>query len=357
MSEVTEQSATPETEHETPAGKVSVGESVRAAMAKAVDTPVETTETPEKKEVTDETKAEKTRAPDGKFAKKDSIEGAEGQDSIDPDPKPAVPVVRAPQSLKGELKAKFSELAPEWQTEIDRLEREAKKQIQTNGEAANFGRSLYAEIQPYEAMIRAEGGTPQGAVRDLLRTAYVLRSGTPAQKQQAIMGVAQQFGIDLSGIAQGQVPQVDPNVAALHQEVERLKRERQQEVQQRTHQETTQVQSAIEKFASDPKHEHFDDVRVHMGVLMETGAADTLENAYEQACWANPTIRQKLIQSQQAEAEAKRKADERKAVEAKRNAGVSIKGAPAAPIGAASGKKESVGETLRRVSAQAQGRI
>ena len=350
---------------EAPPGRVSVGDSVRAAIAKAEATPKPEAPAKETEPAKDD---DKPRTPDGKFAAKEPSgeataapaapekpgEGVDAPKEPEAQPKPSI---RAPQSLTTDRKAAWDKLPPEWQTEIDRLERAAKTKIEQTGAMANFGQAIISEVQPYEAMIRAEGGTPQTAIRDLLRTAYLLRTAPPTQKQALWLQVAQQYGIDVSGILQGQLPQVDPHVMALHRQVEQMQRERQQEMQQRTNAEQAQVSGTIEAFAADPKHEHFEDVRVQMGMLIESGAARTLDEAYEHACWANPTIRAKLIQSQHEEAEAKRKADERKAVEAKKAAGGSIRGAPAAPIAAAPGKKETVGETIRRVTAQAQGHI
>lgn len=349
----------------TPPGRVSVGDSVRAAIAKSEVAPKAE---PKPEPAAPKDDGDQPRQANGKFAKKD---GAEPQEqpkaasapvgevegaTVAPEAPPR-PAIRAPQGLKSELKGEWGKLDPKWQGEIDRLERAAKAGIERHAGMANVGQALMAEIRPYEQMIRGAGATPQQAVRELFRTEYQLRTGTPAQKAQLIYRLAQHYGIDLSGISQGQVPQVDPNVAALTQQMQSLQQQIQHQAAQRTNAESAQVTGTISEFAADPKHEHFEDVRVQMGVLIESGAAQTLDEAYEQACWANPTIRAKLIESQAKEAEAKRAADERKRVEAAKAAAVSVKGAPAAPIAAVPGKKESVGDTIRRVSAQAANRI
>lgn len=334
---------------ETPPGRVSVGDSVRAALDKAAtrDEPTETPAVPAAPE-------SKARAPDGKFAKPELKESAPTEQA---QPSEAVETpkatIKAPQSLKGELKTEWDKLDPKWQGEIDRLERDARNGIQKNSQLASVGKSLLDEFAPYQDMMRAAGATPQTALNSFLKTEYMLRTSPPQQKLATFVNLARHYGIDLTGIAQGQVPQIDPHAQALAEENLRLR----QEQAKRTNAESTQLNSTITDFASDPAHPHFEAVRQHMGALMETGAANTLDDAYEQACWANPTIRNSLIQTQHQEAEAKRKADERKAVEAKKAAGGSVKGTPASPIAAVAGKKESVGDTIRRVAAQAQGRI
>jgi hypothetical protein len=64
-------------------------------------------------------------------------------------------------------------------------------------------------------------------------------------------------------------------------------------------QQTTAVQSEIQRFASDPKHTFFENVKADMGRLMNSGYAEGLDDAYEKACWANPEIRNLLIKQQQ----------------------------------------------------------
>lgn len=338
-----------ETPVEAPAGRVSVGDSVRAALEKS-KVEIKTNSKTESESIE---KPQKIRAEDGKFAKKEVTQTIEPEAAPEKTVVEQKPSIKAPQSLKGELKEKFGELPPEWQGEIDRLEREAVKKIQSTSQMANFGQSIQQEFAPYEAMLRQAGATPQQALKSFLQTEYTLRTAPPAQKQAVAMNLLRHYGIELPG---ADAPQVDPNVAALYQEINNLKQERMQEAAQRTNAENTQVQSTIEQFAADPKHEYFTDVRQHMGALIDSGAAKSLDDAYEQACWANPSIRDQLIRTQQAEAEAKRKADERKAVEAKKAAAVSVRGTPASPIAPAVGK-ETVRQTIARVAAQAQGRI
>lgn len=338
---------------ETPAGRVSVGDSVRAALDKAATTPKAEVKADDKPTTPS---ADKSRAPDGKFAKKDvpdPIQAVEPEVSPEKaEVEPPRQAVKPPQSLKGELKEKFSELPPEWQGEIDRLERVAVKKIQETSQMANFGKSLADEFAPYQDLMKQAGATPQQALKSFLNTEYVLRTAPQAQKLATFVNLARHYGIDLTGIQQGQTPQIDPQVSAIHEENLRLRREQ----AQRSNAETTQVNSAIEQFAADPKNEHFETVRQHMGALIENGTAASLGDAYEQACWANPTIRNQLIQSREQEAEAKRKADERKAVELKKSAAVSIRGTPASPIAPVQGK-ESVRQTIARVALQSQGRI
>ena len=48
-----------------------------------------------------------------------------------------------------------------------------------------------------------------------------------------------------------------------------------------------------------PLYPHFDAVKVQMGALMQSGAADDLKSAYEQAIWTQPALREQLTKAQQ----------------------------------------------------------
>ena len=52
----------------------------------------------------------------------------------------------------------------------------------------------------------------------------------------------------------------------------------------------------IEAFKMDPKNRFFENVRQDMAKLFQTGKADTLQEAYDAACWLNPDIRAILIE-------------------------------------------------------------
>jgi hypothetical protein len=66
------------------------------------------------------------------------------------------------------------------------------------------------------------------------------------------------------------------------------------------------AQTDIERFASDPKHMFFDNVRGEMSFLLQSGKAVSLGDAYDKACWADKEIRELLIKQQALAAHARR---------------------------------------------------
>lgn len=232
--------------------------------------------------------------------------------------------VDAPKSWTPAAKAKFATLDPELQKYVLSREDDVHKTISRQDEERQFGKTLKDVIAPYMATITAEGGTPEKAVKDLLNTAYVLRTGTPQQKFQLIHQVARQYGVNL-----GTQPQpMNQELHSLQSQVQQLTSKLQERETYQQQQEQATVQSKIQEFSADPKNAHFEEVKAHMAALLSGGVAKDLQDAYDQAVWARPELRSTLLQSQQAEAEAQRKVEAKAKYDAARKAGSSVSGAP-----------------------------
>lgn len=110
-------------------------------------------------------------------------------------------------------------------------------------------------------------------------------------------------------------------------------------------QQSATVQTEIQRFASNPEHKFFENVKADMGRLINSGQAENLEEAYDKACWANKEIRELLIK-QQVPASAP-KADD--AVQRARAADKAIGGAPSAGFVPAAAIKPgaSIRDTIR----------
>ncbi len=269
---------------------------------------------------------------------------------------PAVPAIKPPEGLKGELKAKFGELPPEWQNEIARRESEAHKALTSQDEERQFGRRINQLVSPYLPTIRAEGATPEKAFENYLQTAHVLRQGTPFQKAQALHAIAQQFNVDLNLPLQGAGS--DPRYAQLEHQLSDVQNKLQAQEQQRQQQEAERLESQIGAFSSQPGHEHFDTVRTQMGALMEAGVTTDLEEAYQRAIWADPAIRSTLMEAQTRAAEEKRIAEQKALSDRARNAAVSVTGAPGSsrPLNGAT-SHGSVEDDVRAAYSEINGRV
>jgi hypothetical protein len=286
---------------------------------------------------------------------------------------PARDVERPPSSWKPLVRAEWAKLPPNVRAEIHRREQDFQ-----NGQSqllpdAQLGKSLRDVIKPYEAMIQAEGGTPERAVADLFRTAAVFRTGTQMQKLQAIAQVADQFRVDLTPlfnamqqrqpqVANGNTPQAgqvrDPRVDQLIEQNQRQERERQQQQQQEQQRVSQELESSVNRWMNEtdaqgnPKRPYLNDVINEMSALMaqfkqsdpSLNHSQALDKAYEAAIWAHPEVRQLLTQQQQTELEAKRRAENQTRVrDAKRAGSVNVTRRASTP---SPGKPGSMDETL-----------
>ena len=329
-----------------------LGEAIEDASNEAVETaPVETAPV----EAAPVEKTEKTRDEQGKFAAKpaeetpviekpavtEPIKPETGQE-VAPDTKS---LVTPPATWSAAAKSIYATLPETARKEIAKREQDYARGIQQHAEAAKGYQNMMREFQPYEAMIRSENGTPEGAIRDLLKTSYMLRTGTPQERGQLVMQIAQRFGADLTQFTgqqakpEGQqefMPQIEQYVQQLvspHlQRIQSWEQSQQTAQQAQQQQLQTETMSQIEAFQNataedgSPKHVYFENVRPLMSSYFASGQAQTLEQAYEMACWANPEVRAALQADMQRSAESQRLEEaKRKSVEAKK-AGFNVSG-------------------------------
>lgn len=252
-------------------------------------------------------------------------------------PELARDINRAPSTWKPTARAEWEKLPPAVRTEIHRRETDF-----LNGQSqllpdAKFGKSVTEIMAPYKMLIEAEGGTYEGAIADMMKTAAMLRMGTPQQKQQLFLQTAAQFGVDLRGFqAQpGQQPQQtfqDPRVDQL---LAQLNQERQQTAQR----EQQSLEGTVTTWMNEndaqgkPVRPYLGDVMTEMSVLVpqirtqspSLSHDQVLQQAYERATWGNPEIRALLLQQQTQGASQTRSAENQNRVrEAKRAASVNV---------------------------------
>ena len=189
---------------------------------------------------------------------------------------------------------------------------------------AKWAEDMWGVIAPYDQMIKAEGGTPAAAVKDLLGMAALMRTGSPEQKRDLLIKTAQQFGVDLSG----QIPQQqqDPAYAALQRELSGVKQTLTGWQQQQAETRQRELTSQIDAFKADKPH--FDKVRGVMGQLLKAGTATDLQDAYDKAVRLDSDLWAETQAEQKAKAEADQRAKAAEEVERKKRAAGSVTGAP-----------------------------
>jgi hypothetical protein len=213
--------------------------------------------------------------------------------------------------------------------------------------------------QPYQAIMDAEGATHEASFKAYLNTAYILRTGSPQMKAQALQAIAQQFNVPLGTPLQPGAAQPAPGLSPA--DVRQLT---QAEIQQHQDREQQRRSTAeIEAFKAKPGHENFEDLKGVIKGLLESGrfdkATDPLQDAYDAALRADPELGSGYIATKIREADEQRIAQSREKTDAAKRASVSVTGAPGGvkPNGAAASNAESLRDEIRANLAAAQGRI
>jgi len=237
----------------------------------------------------------------------------------------------APKSLSATAREAWRDTPQAMRDEITKREADFQRGIQKYAENANRAEAMDNVLAPYQQLFAMNGGA-QETLPGLLQTASVLQMGSQPQKAQMLANLIQQFGVDiptLDGVLSGQgVPQEMQQQDAVQQAVQQAIAPYQQQLQQqRVQQEQAvqyqqqEIQSDIQRFASDPKNEFYNDVRSSMADIMDLAANQgremTLGQAYQTACQLNPEIAK--IQAARQSARAAQQA---------RRAGSSISGTP-----------------------------
>ncbi len=234
---------------------------------------------------------------------------------IDPT-KPVAEKIAPPQEWGGLAKVKWDRLPVDVQKEI--AAHEATRQ-QATADLAPVSELLGVNR---EFLVNQAGSVPE-AMRQMMQFAR-MSVDNPVQLAEHILRAR---GIDPRAAfagqpqaqQQGQAPDLQSYVAQLVQQgLQPLMAQHEQ-------QQTQQLQTTISQFAADPKRPFFNDVRVQMGQLIQAGAAKSLEDAYDQATWANPAIRSHLMQEQTEATQRQKAAEAQRATLATR---ASVRGSP-----------------------------
>ena len=262
------------------------------AAAMGAQEPEEVAEVTTEEAPVEEVKAEE--APDVTAKDAPVEEPAKPEEGVKLDP------ARAPSSWSAKVREKWQGIDPEVRSEILRRE-----ESHVNGV-----RKLQEEHEPVKRFVESIGGVlheastlgvpPAQYIHNLAQAEHALRNGPPESRFEALMSLADQYGLPLRqylnipGQQQEKAAALPPEIM---RELEEGRRFREQYSQQTRQTEQERIQQEIASF--EKENEFFNDVRELMADLMDTNPRRTLKDAYEQAIWAHPEVRQVLIQRQQ----------------------------------------------------------
>ncbi len=321
---------------------------LRAALTQAQDASGDTTAMPEQDATDDDPgghESSETATDDQPSGDADASEQADGD----------APAIEAPQHWSEQDRATFAQLPRSGQDFILRRHKEMEADYtRKTTEISDVRKAL----EPYREQLALAGITEGQAVSRLLAAQRTLEQDPetgfrwladsfirgPDQAKKIIATIAAKHGISIDDITT-EDDDLDPEVRTLRAELAELR----QSIQQREQaSQQTQAQSAAQQIAQfaaetaengDLLRPHFDTVKPAMAALLSAGKANSLEDAYDMAVWAEPSIRSSLV-------EAERVAARKAAADAARSKATNARKA-ALPKGSREGAQTESPLTLR----------
>lgn len=248
----------------------------------------------------------------GKFAKKSTEAPVEAASKVIPEEKtglsPAPKSAGIPPGFSTETKAFLDTLPADHpiKRDLEKRETEISNGFKGYSDKAKQYDAIDQAVAPFRSAYQQAGlKSDAEAINRLFQWEQAVRSN-PAQ---TIFQLARQYNVDLSQLAQGhsQAPQgqeipdyvrpvydrfgqVDQEVSTLKQQINAFQNEK--------------VSETLTTFAKDKPH--FERVRVLMGQMMAAGIADPnkLDDAYQQAVWATPELRDQLLKEKDEQRQA-----------------------------------------------------
>jgi len=272
---------------------------------------------------------------EGEFEEGDEDEEQEGDEEED-----GVAPIDPPANWPKQEQEFFRNLSPQMQhAYLDRARHMTADYTRKTQELAQI-RQHYNEfdrvIGPRVQQWALNGMGPAQAVQQLI----ALSDFATNQPKEFLQYFANLRGVDLNELSQGQQEEyIDPQVATLQKQLAQVQAHLNQSTQYQQHaaqqQQAAQYQqafqvtnSAIDNFANQlgqdgkPLYPYFNDLEEDMAAEIETGRAQTIQEAYERAKWSNPYTRSKLLARQLSQ----QNAQQRQRAQEARRAGSSISG-------------------------------
>jgi hypothetical protein len=261
---------------------------------------------------------------------------------------PATPAaaLKPPQSWKASVREKWATLPAEVQGEILRREKEIATGMQESSEHRKTAEEFRKLVGPYEGLMRAHGVEPLKLISTYLNTEAALRTAQPEHRAEIFSRLVGSYGVPpealvtslvRSGVTtiekldealSAGVGQPRPSAPPDYRDprVDQLIAMAQHRQQAQSQRESHEVQFELSAFGE--AHEFFEQVRGRMAALMGGGVARTLEEAYNEACWADPDVRATVQQREKAKAAENAQASTQRA----RAATASVKSQPAGSV-------------------------
>lgn len=240
-----------------------------------------------------------------------------------------------PKSWKKELGEVWNKLPVEAQDYIDQREAQVAEGFKANANAVRYAEAIYKTMEPHQALLSSQGiKNHVEFVNSLVNAHYVLSSQPDTARYPYIAQILASYGLDPVKVgeaftalpAKGATVAKTAETVALEQRMAKMEAERKEETTARFEALKAQTAAEIAAFAADPAHPYFDEVASHVSLLLADPRI-TLDQAYEQAVYANPITRAKeLARISKETTEKTQKEADAAAAAAKKALGTRVRG-------------------------------
>lgn len=227
-----------------------------------------------------------------------SVNENNGEQMTDPAPEPD-PYLDAPKSFKKEYAETFKTLTPEMRRYLHERESETEKGISRLQNELQSRKWLDEIVSSRQERLQKYGiKNPQEWFEQLAKVDDAMEqdpAGTLRSLVQAY-GVAPEalFGNDAGSGENPQLSAFQQKLSSLEQGFSEIKQFMDAYRQQEAYKAYNSFVSA-KTDSGEPKYPYLDEVRSAMRDLLSKEVTYSLEDAYNQAVWANPALREKLI--------------------------------------------------------------
>ena len=198
------------------------------------------------------------------------------------------------------------------QAHSERSQALAEREKELDGMAA-----VDAALGPWRETMRAQGLTDADAVTRLMEAQAALES----DPESALAAIAEAYGLAAPAANAAPDPRPPEREGELLDTLERYAAEQHELRLIAAMEAELDSRARAVDAAGAPRFPHFETVRPRLAALMRSGAAGSFEDAYEQAVWADPHLRQGALEARDAEMAARRESSRKAEVAKARNAG------------------------------------
>ena len=229
---------------------------------------------------------------------------------------PDQPNTRAvPKSWAKEYHDYWGKIDPKAQEYIEKREQDFLNGLEQYKTDSAFAKSIRETLNPYKQTLQGLNVNEVQAINALFRADHTLRYAQPAERLQHFKQLAQNYGVDLAGLAaktETPTAPANPELESVKQQLNSLQSTITAQHEAALQEARGKAQKEVEAFAADEKaHPYFNEVSDEMTLLLKADPKLSLQDAYDRAVRLNPVTYAKEVARIQTETEAKLKENAR----------------------------------------------